>query len=384
MIDPSEFVEFLKDQGIDTFYGVPDSLLKDLSTVLHKDLAVQNVISANEGAALSQAIGTYMATGKTSAVYLQNSGLGNLINPLLSLADSEVFGIPMLIVMGWRGEPGKKDEPQHFKQGRVMLDLIEAMGYKYEILPESFPDARILISNLINDSNSNLQPVFLVVKAKTFFQIAAKQELGSSEFEMTREESLEIVLSNISSSSAVFSSTGMLSRELYEIRKSKFKSIRTDFLCIGGMGHVSSVSLGFARNSREIQTWCLDGDGSLLMHTGTLATIGKSNTSNFNHLVFNNFVHDSVGAQPTDIDVVNVTSLAASMGYKWTKSVDNKGDLGSALDEMSNTPGPKLLEIMIRPGFRSDLGRPTESPKELLTAFQSNLKGIHQSGKKSN
>jgi phosphonopyruvate decarboxylase len=120
------------------------------------------------------------------------------------------------------------------------------------------------------------------------------------------------------------------------------------------------------------------------MHTGTLATIGKSNTSNFNHLVFNNFVHDSVGAQPTDIDVVNVTSLAASMGYKWTKSVDNKGDLGSALDEMSNTPGPKLLEIMIRPGFRSDLGRPTESPKELLTAFQSNLKGIHQSGKKSN
>jgi phosphonopyruvate decarboxylase len=379
MIDPKDFVDILKMHEVRNFYGVPDSLLKNLNIAIDEDPTLENVIAVNEGSALSQAIGGYLATGGISAVYLQNSGLGNLINPLLSLADSEVFGIPMLIVIGWRGEPGKIDEPQHLKQGRVMLGLIETMGYRYEILPETIVQASTLISDLVSDTKAKLQPVFLIVKSEIFSKHHALQQLQDKEFLLTREKSLEIVLSRLSEDSVVFATTGMLSRELYELRKAGLKSNYVDFLCIGGMGHVSSVALGFARNSSKIRTWCLDGDGSLLMHTGALATIAKSNLRNFNHLVFNNFVHDSVGAQPTDIDIVNVSSLASSMGYKWVKSVDNERSLESALDEMSHTRGPKLLEIIIRSGFRNDLGRPIESPKELLSTFQNNLEKIHKS-----
>ena len=369
MISPESFTNIFLDRGIDTFIGVPDSLLKNLNSFLLNSRGISNQVAVNEGSAVGLAIGHFLSTGSPAAVYLQNSGFGNLINPLLSLADPEVYSIPMVIIIGWRGRPGMADEPQHIKQGRVLLSMLDAMEYKYEILTSSTGNYLEVVDDCISVASLENKPVFLIVEQGAFSDFESEANVNHPRAELEREESLEIFLRCLSHPSAVFSTTGMLSRELFEMRKKYSQLHGFDFLTIGGMGHTSSIALGFAKIQENIDTWCLDGDGSLLMHAGVLATIAKNRPTNFKHLVFNNLVHDSVGGQPTDIDVVDIPNLAKSMGYVWAKTVASKNELIEALDFMQKKSGPILLEVIVKSGARKDLSRPDLTPREQLENF---------------
>lgn len=376
MISPEDFVTWLAEHNVRDYAGVPDSLLKNLGNQLLADENVRShTIVANEGNAIGQAIGVYLGTGNPAAVYMQNSGLGNAINPILSLADKQVFGIPMIVIIGWRGRPGTKDEPQHLKQGRVMMEMINAMEFPVEILPTDSEDAKKVVSTLLETSRNERTPVFLVVRENTFSAVIAS---SVREFELslpTREEALSLFLSTAGTDAAVFATTGMLSRELFELRQTHPETEHLDFMTVGGMGHASSIALGFALSKPGKSVWCLDGDGALLMHAGALATIGHVGPKNFRHLVFNNGVHDSVGGQPTSITSVDIQELGKAMGYASTSRADSLEELALKLEELFHSDGPALLEIKIRPGHRPDLGRPTRTPNESMLLFMANLAG---------
>lgn len=377
MISPEEFVTWLDDQGITFYTGVPDSLLKELGThVMATMPRSRHVIAANEGASVGIAIGHYLRTGNPAAVYLQNSGTGNTVNPLLSLADPDVYGIPMLLVIGWRGQPGVRDEPQHVKQGRVMTSMLDGMDVPWSVLPQEPDEAAKVVADAVAGAVERGGPFVLLVEKGTFAPAATGVAGPTSDPEVpTREAALEAVAALLGDEVVIVSTTGMLSRELFELRSAAGVDRALDFLTVGGMGHASSIALGVALEEPAREVWCLDGDGALLMHTGSLAVIADHGPANFLHIVFNNGVHDSVGGQPTSVEVVDVPALAIATGYRWARSLTGLACLDEAVAEMRRHGGPALLELVVRPGHRSDLGRPTRSPAESKAAFMKALAG---------
>lgn len=369
MIDPGAFVASLGDLGVSMYTGVPDSLLKEFGTHVMAHLpADRHVITANEGAAVALAIGHYLRTGSPAAVYMQNSGFGNSVNPLLSLADPDVYGIPMLVIVGWRGQPGVKDEPQHVKQGRVMTSMIDGMDLPWAILPKDQTEASAVLERAVGESVERRTPFVLLVEKDTFDKAAVSDIPPVSEL-ASREAALASLLGPLGTGQVIVSTTGMLSRELFELRTTSGDGGELDFLTVGGMGHASSIALGIDLQERHREVWCLDGDGALLMHMGSLAVIAERASERFFHVVFNNRVHDSVGGQPTAIDVVDVPAMARSVGYRWAASTGDLGELDALVPEMRSAGGPALLELEVRPGARSDLGRPTRSPSDSRSAF---------------
>lgn len=314
-MNAKDLIRILKKNNCDFFVGVPDSLLKDFSFELSDS---NHIISANEGNAIGIAIGYYLSTRKVPVVYMQNSGLGNSINPLVSLADNMVYGIPMLVIVGWRGYPNTKDEPQHKKQGLVTDKILETLGYYYELLSDNEMTAEYQIDLLLNKSINDQQPVFLLVKEP----LAESKSKENDQNLLTRKEALYKVLDNIPQNSLVISTTGKLSRELFEYRKNNNQN-HDDFLVVGGMGHCSQIALGVALNTNK-RVYCLDGDGSILMHMGGLATIGKYKPKNLTHIVFNNNCHESVGGQLTCNPEVVLSNIAKLCGY--TESITIKSD----------------------------------------------------------
>ena len=371
MIRPEFFIEKLRENGIDCFAGVPDSLLKNICAYItdHFD-AAHNIIAANEGAAVGLAAGHYLATGQPACVYMQNSGEGNIINPLASLTDQEVYNIPVLLLIGWRGRPGVHDEPQHVKQGKVTTGLLNVMGVNYEVLSKEEDKAAKQIEKAAKALA--YKEVFALVIEKDTFEDYKLQNVEVNDLTMSREEAIQTVAAALGEKDCIVSTTGMISRELFEYRAAMNQGHERDFLTVGSMGHASQIALGIALAQPERRVWCFDGDGAAIMHMGSMAIVANKAPKNYVHVVFNNGAHDSVGGQPTVGLKIDLPAVAKAVGYKAEYSVDNKETLNAILKNVNGFEGPTLIEVKVKKGNRKDLGRPTTTPiqnKEALMTF---------------
>ena len=375
MIEPGPFVDHLAELGVRFHTGVPDSLLKEFGTHVMATLPRErHVIAANEGGAVAIAMGYHLRTGEVPLVYLQNSGFGNLVNPLLSLADRDVYGVPMVVMIGWRGEPGVKDEPQHVTQGRVMTDLLDAMDMPWTHLPTDPAAAAEAMSAAVTSAREQRTPHLVLVSKGTFAPAEVAVDEGPDTTGLaSREQALVAAVEAIGDDVVIVSTTGMLSRELFEHREHTGQDGSRDFLTVGGMGHASSIALGIAVEERDRQVWCLDGDGALLMHLGGLAVIADHAPANYHHVVFNNGVHDSVGGQPTSVGRVDVPAAARALGYRATAGTADLAELPALVAAHREAGGPTLIDLRVRPGNRPGIGRPTRTPAESRERFMQAL-----------
>lgn len=375
MLDCLTFYRSLQQAGVSFYAGVPDSLLKEIcSCITERSAENKHIIAANEGAAVAIATGTYLATGNPGLVYMQNSGLGNGVNPLLSLADAKVYSIPMLLMVGWRGEPGIKDEPQHLKQGEVTLELLDTLGVPYAILPETDSDAQTMVQSMVTMAKEQKKPVALVVRKNTFsrYQLETSPQ-SHSQLTLTREQALEVVLDE--TDDVVVATTGMISREIYELREKSGRGHAKDFLTVGSMGHCSQIAMGVALGRPDKKVCCIDGDGALIMHMGSLGVSGQYQGGNLLHIVVNNGKHDSVGGQPTVGFDIDIPAVAKACGYQETISVDSEEGIRREIRRLKGLCVSTLLEIKVLSGARADLGRPTTTPIENKEAFMGTLGG---------
>lgn len=373
MLSPKIFIESLAAKGIDFFAGVPDSLLKNVCAFISDTLDDRhNIIAANEGGAIGLAAGHYLATGHIPCVYMQNSGEGNAINPLASLTDREVYNIPVLLVIGWRGEPGVHDEPQHVKQGKVTIPLLDAMGIRNEILSQDEEDFRRQLDEAVRYLTETGEAFALIVRKNTF-EPYSLQRNEVNEYPLSREEAIRTVASSLGPKDVIVSTTGMISRELFEYRAAKGQGHERDFLTVGSMGHASQIALGIALERTDRKVWCFDGDGAALMHLGSMAIVADKAPANFVHVVFNNGAHDSVGGQPTVGLKVSLTEIAKAVGYKEAFLATDAEELNAALKRLNDYSGPVLLEVRVHRGNRKDLGRPTTTPVQNRDALMSFL-----------
>lgn len=376
MINVEDLYNLLTQNNVDCFCGVPDSLLKDFCAYITDNTDNKHhTITANEGNAIGLAAGHYLATGNPALVYMQNSGIGNCVNPLLSLTDEEVYNIPLLMFIGWRGEPDKKDEPQHIKQGKVTDKLLDVMGIKYSILPDNFEEAKSLINEAFQYMKDTNCPYAFIIKKGTFEKYSLKNKKVSN-YDLKREDAIETVIKSLKETDIIVSTTGHISREVYETRERLGQNHKRDFLTVGSMGHSSSIALGIALEKPDRQIYCFDGDGALLMHQGALSVNATKELTNFKHIVFNNEAHDSVGSQPTAMYKENVSCVALDCGYKKSYCVQTKEELIKILPEFIADNCTSLLEIKVKCGAREDLGRPKEKPWENKKLFMENLNQI--------
>ena len=372
MISPKFFIDTLGNYGIDFFAGVPDSLLKNICAYISDNLDEKhNIIAANEGGAIGLAAGYHLATGKIGCVYMQNSGEGNIINPLASLTDKDVYNIPVLLLIGWRGRPGVHDEPQHVKQGKVTTGLLNTMGIDYTVLSKDEEAAGKQIVKAVAQMKATNEVYALVIEKDTF-DAYTLQSVRKNDLTLSREEAIQTVAAALDEKDAIVSTTGMISRELFEYRAAKGEGHERDFLTVGSMGHASQIALGIALEKPERRIWCFDGDGAAIMHMGGMAIVAEKAPKNYIHVVFNNGAHDSVGGQPTVGLDIDLCAIAKAVGYKAAFSTDNKEKLCDTLNEAKNLEGPILIQVCVKKGNRKDLGRPTTTPiqnKEALMTF---------------
>lgn len=371
MINPADFSAELDKLGIRFFTGVPDSLLQSLCAYIDDTLpSGQHTITANEGNALAMAAGYYLGTGQPACVYMQNSGLGNVVNPLTSLTDAEVYRIPALLIIGWRGEPGVKDEPQHVKQGRITPQMLDLLNVPYFSL-NAQSDFRTLLAETVSIMHSTQSPVALLVHKDTFagYKPASISEASAN---LSREAALGKLLQLSGENCALVATTGKTSRELYELRERAGQSQR-DFLTVGAMGHASSIALGLALAKPEQKVICLDGDGALLMHLGAAAIIGQSKAANLLHVVLNNGAHESVGGQATVAGDIDIRAMAQAFGYRHYFKASSAAELQSVWRQCTAVAGPNMLEISIACGSRADLARPKTTPEQNKQAFMEYL-----------
>jgi len=371
MIDCKEFYDILIGKGVDFFAGVPDSLLKDFCAYV-TDNSKNNIIAANEGNAIALAVGYHLSTGKVGLVYMQNSGQGNSANPLISLVDPEVYSVSLLLLIGWRGEPGEKDEPQHVKQGKITLDFLKTLGIPYQILPENVDDAGKSLGVAINSIKTRNAPYALIVRKGTFEKYELKNKIKTS-YELSREDAIKLVVDQLNEKDIVISTTGKISRELFEYREKLGQGHERDFLTVGSMGHSSSIALGVALQKPNNKVYCFDGDGAVIMHMGSLSIIGSEGPKNFKHIIFNNGAHDSVGGQPTAGFNTDFPLIAKACGYKLALKAETSDEVKEGINLLKFKDGPCLLEIRVNKGSRDNLGRPTRTPKENKEDFMKNV-----------
>lgn len=370
MISCEKFFEILSKQGITFFTGIPDSTFKDWMSFLadYDNKKLKNLIACNECEAIALAAGYHLATDKIGAVYMQNSGLGISINPLTSICDPEIYAIPILLFIGWRGEPGKIDAPQHKKMGRITLPLLETLQIPYSILK---PDL-IKVENELKKAYLHFTkikgPYAFIIK-KNFFQSYETKKRRLNKFELTRKKAINLIMENLSNDEIIVSSTGYLSRELFEYRESRKKDHHKNFYNIGGMGCVSSLGLSIALRKPNKKVIIFDGDGSILMQMGTFSTIGKNNPSNLIHIIFDNNSHESTGGQPTNSMSVNFLKVALACSYKSAILIKTRKKLVKTIKSLNKMGGPILLLIKISLTLNSDLKRPNKKPTEYKEDF---------------
>ena len=362
MIPPRLLYNSLLKSGLVFYSGVPDSLLKSFCAYVtdHSDDR-HHIIAANEGGAIGLAAGYHLATGKIPVVYMQNSGMGNAANPIISLMDRDVYHMPVLLIIGWRGEPGRHDEPQHVKQGKITLPLLDAMQIRHEVLAEEPAALGSQMDRVIADLRTNQEPFALVVRKDTFEPYKLEKNVSSG-WTLPRERALQLLTARLGKDDVIVSTTGMISRELFEFREQRREGHAHDFLTVGSMGHASQIALGISLCKPERRVFCFDGDGASLMHLGSWAITGANAASNFYHIVFNNSAHDSVGGQPTVGSAVDFPAIAKACGYQTALSVHTEEELNEIMDRLDTLEAPLLLEIKVAKGARKDLGRPTTTP----------------------
>jgi phosphonopyruvate decarboxylase len=374
VIDPKSLIDALDEIGVDFASGVPDSLMEPLCTYLATRPGDRHVLAANEGAAVGVAIGHYLSTGEPALVYLQNAGIGNAINPLVSLADPDVYGIPMLLLVGWRGQPGVPDEPQHVTQGRLMKPILDGIEVPHTTLPRDLDDAISCLTAAVDEAKRDSSPYVVLVEKGTFAPYQGDVPASADDEGLSsRENALVALLDATGDEGVIVATTGMLGRELYEHREQSGSYADRDFLAVGGMGHCCSIALGIALRNPHREVWCLDGDGSVLMHLGSLAVVADQAPENLYHVVFNNGVHDSVGGQATAMRSVDLPATALALGYRHAVSVSDVSTLGEVVAEMRARRGPALVDLRVRPGNREGIGRPERSPAQARAAFMAAL-----------
>lgn len=368
------FKEITK-MGIDFFTGVPDSQLRPFCDELMARYGVgkQHVIASNEGAATGLAAGHYLATGKPALVYMQNSGIGNAVNPICSLANDRVYAIPMLFLIGWRGEPGLHDEPQHVWQGEITLELLECIGVKsFVIGGETGTDELAEYFVQIKEVFQTGRQCALVVR-KGALESDRKLKY-ENDFPMSREEIINRFVDYMKDDDVVVSTTGKLSRELFEARESRKQGHGRDFLTVGSMGHASMIAMGIAREKPNRRVFCLDGDGAALMHMGSMAVAGSGRLSNFVHVLFNNGAHETVGGMPTVSTLIDYQEIARACGYENVYSARTEEELEAVFVNLDTTHGSVFLEVKANLKSRADLGRPTTTPVQNRDDFMEFLK----------
>ncbi len=366
--------EFIKILGAEFYAGVPDSQLKSLCNYLMAEYGVDNkhhFIAANEGNATALAAGYHLATGKVPVVYMQNSGEGNVINPVASLMNREVYGIPCIFVVGWRGEPGVHDEPQHIYQGKVTLKLLDDMEINSFVLSQDTTADELegVMDEFRTELSSGRQVAFVVRKNALTFDKKVKY---SNDNMMRREEIIEHI-TKVSGNDIIVSTTGKASRELFEIRERRGEGHENDFLTVGSMGHSSSIALSIAKWKENEKVWIIDGDGALLMHMGSMAVMGSAAPSNIVHIVINNASHETVGGQPTAAGNIDIAAIALSCGYKSSVCVCSPEELDKELIKAKSSDMLSLIEVKCAIGAREDLGRPTVAAKDNKEAFMKRL-----------
>ena len=352
MINPKKFYKTIKNIGIKQYVGVPDSVLKHLLSIIPKK---KNFISNNEGSAVAYGIGHYLSTKEIPLVYLQNSGLGNAVNPLISIAHKKVYSIPLLLLIGWRGAPNSNDEPQHQVQGEVTKNFLKLLGIKFIIINQDKDLSKI--KNLINYAKKNNKPVAILIKNNKFEKVLKPKKITNNKSEIKRILFLENLLHNIGKRDKIISTTGYTSRELYQIRLNKKLKKGKDFYMVGGMGHASNVALGVSKNLKN-KVIILDGDGSLLMHLGSLVNCGAISGKNFKYILLNNYSHESVGSQKTLIDKVNLKFLSKAIGFEEFLEIKRKNDINKKIKFFLKTKKKTFLNVEIIEGSIPGLLRP--------------------------
>ncbi len=360
--------------GSDFFTGVPDSQLKALCNFLMNRYGIDSkhhIIAANEGNCTALAAGYHLATGKVSVVYMQNSGEGNIINPVASLLNDKVYAIPAVFIVGWRGEPGVHDEPQHIYQGEVTVKLLEDMDIKTFVIGKETTDEEVeeAMKNFREILSKGKDVAFVVRKGALSYDGKVKYENSNT---MVREEIIRHI-AKASGEDPIVSTTGKASRELFEIREANKQSHKYDFLTVGSMGHTSSIALGVALNKPDKRVWCIDGDGSVLMHMGSMAVVGSNAPKNLIHVVINNGAHETVGGMPTVASNIDLVAIAKACGYKYAVSVDDFDDLDKELNAAKERKALSLIEVKCSIGARDDLGRPTTTALENKINFMNYL-----------
>jgi len=356
MIEVNALFNLLRKNKINFFTGVPDSVLKNFIYILESQKKkIKHIIAANEGNAVALAAGNYLATKKLALVYMQNSGLGNTINPLISICHSKVYSIPLILMIGWRGAPQEKDEPQHKLKGKITPSLLKLLNIKFSVL-KNFKDLK-KIKNLVNYSKRKKRPVAFLVKNNILYLKSVFKNIGKSKNYLTREIVINEMLNKINKNTKIISTTGYTSRELFQIRKNKQYKNGKDFYMVGGMGHSSMIALGYSLFSKN-QVICLDGDGSLLMHMGSLISTGLKSKSNFKHILLNNGSHESVGDQKIDSFKVNFKNISKGFGYKNYYLAKNNLSFNKNLKYFLNSKGPSFFEIYIKSESIKNLLRP--------------------------
>lgn len=375
MINVMEFEELLKENDVAFYTGVPDSQLKAFCDFIEDKYGISDnhIIAANEGNAVALASGFHLSTGKYGLVYMQNSGLGNAVNPITSLTDPNVYNIPVVYVIGWRGQPGIKDEPQHVKQGAITTDLLELLDIDYEILTNdsTINDVKDLFENDFSKKLRQGKSVAFVVSKGAFESFKTNK---SNDNELSREDAIKTIVDNLSLEDMVVSTTGKASRELFEYREEKNQGHSNDFLTVGSMGHSSMIALSIALNKKNRKIFCFDGDGALLMHMGSVALIGSKSPENYYHILFNNQAHETVGGLPTIMGDIDIGDIALNCGYKNVYTVSSRDELNNTFKSFKEKEGPVLLIVNVSIGSRSDLGRPTTTPIENKNSFMNKLK----------
>lgn len=360
-----KFVEQIHKLGIETVIGVPDSALKPFCDYMNRngEEFVHHYVPANEGAAVGLAIGSYLATGKASCVYMQNSGIGNTVNPLTSLANGAVYGIPMLLVIGWRGEPQTKDEPQHKFMGNVTTQMLKLLEVDYGIIGSDTSEEEL--DKIFAKAKMTLadKRQFAIVVRRGCFDDGESESYQNS-YTLGREEAIREIILNINEEDVLVSTTGKISREVYEQSDELKGQHAQDFLTVGGMGHASMIALGFAKERPEKTVYCLDGDGAVLMHMGSLAFIAKQKPDNLIHICLNNEAHESVGGMPTGGTGLRYADVAESCGYPSVYKAETLQQLQDILNKIKEKRSLTFLEIMVSMASRSNLGRPKETAEQ--------------------
>ena len=374
MLDQKLVFEELKKQGVTFFSGVPDSYLNGFCNYALKNFPERKIIAANEGNAVGIAAGHYFATREIPLVYTQNSGMGNMINPLASLVDENVYSVPMLLLIGWRGQSGTGDWPQHVLQGEITPRLLDILHIPYSILSDDNDEFTKIVKDAANYCKKNRKPYGLI--APKGVMDGEKVENKDITYPMSREEAIEMILEHMPEDTIYSATTGRATRELFFLRKRRNEKKDCDFLNVGSMGHASSVALGIALEKPERKVVVLDGDSAAMMHMGAMTMVSKLDIPNFIHVVLNNGAHESVGGQPSAGHKIDFTKIAEACGYETLHHpVTNREELIEALDVLNDCGKASFIDVRIHKGLSGKLAPLDFSHRSAIDALIKELNG---------